>query len=63
VFVFTDGSSVFMCKICNLFSPSKPLLLSHVIETHSNEGGDPDTFIIALKPLTTQEPQSSGKQF
>ncbi|XP_077068608.1 zinc finger protein ZFAT isoform X3 [Siphateles boraxobius] len=48
-----------MCKICNLFSPSKPLLLSHVIETHSNEGGDPDTFIIALKPLTTQEPQSS----
>ncbi|KAI2655242.1 Cytoplasmic dynein 1 intermediate chain 1 [Labeo rohita] len=54
-----DGSSVFMCKICNLFSPSKPLLLSHVNETHSNEGGDPDTFIIALKPLTTQEPQSS----
>ncbi|ROL47804.1 Zinc finger protein ZFAT [Anabarilius grahami] len=54
-----DGASVFMCKICNLFSPSKPLLLSHVIETHSNEGGDPDTFIIALKPLTTQEPQSS----
>uniref|UniRef100_A0A8C1FCF6 Zinc finger and AT hook domain containing n=1 Tax=Cyprinus carpio carpio TaxID=630221 RepID=A0A8C1FCF6_CYPCA len=54
-----DGSSVFMCKICNLFSPSKPLLLSHVTETHFNEGGDPDTFIIALKPLTTQEPQSS----
>uniref|UniRef100_A0A673JCA0 Zinc finger protein ZFAT-like n=1 Tax=Sinocyclocheilus rhinocerous TaxID=307959 RepID=A0A673JCA0_9TELE len=48
-----------MCKICNLFSPSKPLLLSHVTETHSNEGGDSDTFIIALKPLTTQEPQSS----
>uniref|UniRef100_A0A672SEI5 Zinc finger and AT-hook domain containing n=1 Tax=Sinocyclocheilus grahami TaxID=75366 RepID=A0A672SEI5_SINGR len=48
-----------MCKICNLFSPSKPLLLSHVTETHSNEGGDPDTFIIALKPLTTQEPQST----
>uniref|UniRef100_A0A8C2EI12 Zinc finger and AT hook domain containing n=1 Tax=Cyprinus carpio TaxID=7962 RepID=A0A8C2EI12_CYPCA len=48
-----------MCKICNLFSPSKPLLLSHVTETHFNEGGDPDTFIIALKPLTTQEPQSS----
>uniref|UniRef100_A0A8C2J8B7 Zinc finger and AT hook domain containing n=1 Tax=Cyprinus carpio TaxID=7962 RepID=A0A8C2J8B7_CYPCA len=59
VFIFTDGSSVFMCKICNLFSPSKPLLLSHVTETHFNEGGDPDTFIIALKPLTTQEPQSS----
>uniref|UniRef100_A0A671Q2P5 Zinc finger protein ZFAT-like n=1 Tax=Sinocyclocheilus anshuiensis TaxID=1608454 RepID=A0A671Q2P5_9TELE len=48
-----------MCKICNLFSPSKPLLLSHVNETHSNEGGDPDTFIIALKPLTTQEPHVS----
>uniref|UniRef100_A0A673K966 Cytoplasmic dynein 1 intermediate chain 1-like n=1 Tax=Sinocyclocheilus rhinocerous TaxID=307959 RepID=A0A673K966_9TELE len=59
VFTFTDGSSFFMCKICNLFSPSKPLLLSHVNETHSNEGGDPDTFIIALKPLTTPEPQGS----
>ncbi|XP_073703920.1 zinc finger protein ZFAT [Garra rufa] len=57
--VQADGSSVFMCKICNLFSPSKRLLLSHVNETHSNEGGDPDTFIIALKPLTSQEPQSS----
>uniref|UniRef100_A0A672QVZ8 Zinc finger and AT-hook domain containing n=1 Tax=Sinocyclocheilus grahami TaxID=75366 RepID=A0A672QVZ8_SINGR len=55
----TNVSSFFMCKICNLFSPSKPLLLSHVNETHSNEGGDPDTFIIALKPLTTQEPQVS----
>ncbi|XP_016376266.1 zinc finger protein ZFAT-like [Sinocyclocheilus rhinocerous] len=57
--VQADGSSFFMCKICNLFSPSKPLLLSHVNETHSNEGGDPDTFIIALKPLTTPEPQGS----
>lgn len=54
-----DGSSVFMCKGCNLFSPKKTLLLSHVVEAHSSEGGDPETFIIALKPLTTQETQNS----
>lgn len=57
--VHAESATVFMCKICNLFSPSKSLLLSHVTETHTSEGGDPDTFIVALKPLTTQQPQSS----
>ncbi|XP_057195557.1 zinc finger protein ZFAT-like isoform X2 [Triplophysa rosa] len=57
--VHEESASVFMCKICNLFSPSKSLLLSHVTETHTSEGGDPDHFILALKPLTTPQPQSS----
>ncbi|XP_052000064.1 zinc finger protein ZFAT-like [Xyrauchen texanus] len=57
--VHAEGASVFMCKICNLFSPNKSKLLSHVTETHTSEGGDPDTFIIALKPLTTEQPHSS----
>ncbi|XP_066539989.1 zinc finger protein ZFAT-like isoform X2 [Hoplias malabaricus] len=47
----TEGSSVFMCKICNLFSPSKSLLLSHVLETHKKEGDEADGVIILLKPL------------
>ncbi|TRY94758.1 hypothetical protein DNTS_021629 [Danionella cerebrum] len=53
------GSSVFMCKVCNLFSPSEALLLSHVVETHSSEGCDPKTFILALKPLRSQEPEAT----
>ncbi|XP_017327742.1 zinc finger protein ZFAT [Ictalurus punctatus] len=50
-----EGSSVFMCKICNLFSPNKSLLLSHVLEKHTDEGGDAEDIIIPLKPL--QSPQ------
>ncbi|XP_076826313.1 zinc finger protein ZFAT [Brachyhypopomus gauderio] len=54
-----EGSSVFMCKICNLFSPSKPLLLSHVIETHTNTGDDADDVIIPLQPLQPPEAPST----
>lgn len=42
-----------MCKICNLFSPNKSLLLSHVIEKHTDEGGNGEDIIIPLKPLQT----------
>ncbi|XP_022530053.2 zinc finger protein ZFAT [Astyanax mexicanus] len=51
-----DGPSVFMCKICNLFSPNKSLLLSHVLENHTKEGDDAEEVIIPLKPL--QSPQA-----
>lgn len=47
-----------MCKICNLFSPNKSLLLSHVLEKHTDEGGDAEDIIIPLKPL--QSPQVPG---
>lgn len=56
--VFTDESSVFMCKICNLFSPNKSLLLSHVLDEHADRGGDAEDIIIPLKPL--QSPQAPG---
>ncbi|XP_060726877.1 zinc finger protein ZFAT-like isoform X1 [Tachysurus vachellii] len=50
-----EGSSVFMCKICNLFSPNKSLLQSHVLEKHSDEDGAAEDFIIPLKPLHVPE--------
>ncbi|XP_026863072.2 zinc finger protein ZFAT isoform X1 [Electrophorus electricus] len=54
-----EGSSVFMCKICNLFSPSKPALLSHVHETHGDQGDDAEDLIIPLKPLQRPEAPST----
>lgn len=50
-----EGSPVFMCKICNLFSPNKSLLHSHVLEKHADEGGDAEDIIIPLKPLHVPE--------
>ncbi|KAL7874979.1 hypothetical protein SRHO_G00059490 [Serrasalmus rhombeus] len=56
-----EGSPVFMCKICNLFSPNKSLLLSHVLETHTKEESDADDVIIPLKPLQSpQAPPADG---
>ncbi|XP_062394694.1 zinc finger protein ZFAT-like isoform X2 [Sardina pilchardus] len=48
-----------MCKVCNLFSPSKTDLLSHVSEVHNSEGINPDDIIIPLKPLNTQSTEIS----
>ncbi|XP_053104939.1 zinc finger protein ZFAT isoform X2 [Hemicordylus capensis] len=45
--------SIFMCKLCNLFSPSQLELLSHVSEKHTEEGIKVDDIIIPLRPLTT----------
>ncbi|XP_056341267.1 zinc finger protein ZFAT [Oenanthe melanoleuca] len=45
-------NSIFMCKLCNLFSPNKSELLSHVSEKHTEEGTSVDDIIIPLQPLT-----------
>ncbi|XP_033011781.1 zinc finger protein ZFAT isoform X1 [Lacerta agilis] len=45
--------SIFMCKLCNLFSPNQSQLLSHVSEKHSEEGIKVDDIVIPLRPLTT----------
>ncbi|XP_064817334.1 zinc finger protein ZFAT-like [Oncorhynchus masou masou] len=45
-------SSIFMCKLCNLFSPHRAQLLSHVSEKHHTEGLNPDDIIVVLMPLT-----------
>ncbi|XP_035281526.1 zinc finger protein ZFAT-like isoform X5 [Anguilla anguilla] len=56
-----DGASLFMCKICNLFSPSQERLLTHVSENHTIEGVTPDNIIIPLRPLsTTVQPENGG---
>ncbi|KAH0617416.1 hypothetical protein JD844_015596 [Phrynosoma platyrhinos] len=47
------NTSIFMCKLCNLFSPNQSQLLSHVSEKHSEEGIKVDDIIIPLRPLTT----------
>ncbi|XP_061851430.1 zinc finger protein ZFAT isoform X3 [Colius striatus] len=45
-------NSIFMCKLCNLFSPNQSELLSHVSEKHTEEGANVDDIIIPLQPLT-----------
>ncbi|NXI53447.1 ZFAT protein, partial [Chloroceryle aenea] len=45
-------NSIFMCKLCNLFSPNQSELLSHVSEKHTEEGTNVDEIIIPLQPLT-----------
>ncbi|XP_062987234.1 zinc finger protein ZFAT [Elgaria multicarinata webbii] len=45
--------SIFMCKLCNLFSPNQSELLSHVSEKHAEEGIKVDDIIIPLRPLAT----------
>uniref|UniRef100_A0A8B9F0L2 Zinc finger protein ZFAT n=1 Tax=Amazona collaria TaxID=241587 RepID=A0A8B9F0L2_9PSIT len=45
-------NSIFMCKLCNLFSPNQSELLSHVSEKHTEEGTNVDDIIIPLQPLT-----------
>uniref|UniRef100_A0A670JKL1 Zinc finger protein ZFAT n=1 Tax=Podarcis muralis TaxID=64176 RepID=A0A670JKL1_PODMU len=49
----TRNRSIFMCKLCNLFSPNQSQLLSHVSEKHSEEGIKVDDIVIPLRPLTT----------
>ncbi|XP_036904488.1 zinc finger protein ZFAT [Sturnira hondurensis] len=51
-----ENPAIFMCKCCNLFSPSQSELLSHVSEKHSEEGINVDEIIIPLRPLSTPEP-------
>ncbi|KAF0871186.1 ZFAT protein, partial [Crocuta crocuta] len=58
--------NIFMCKCCNLFSPSQSELLSHVSEKHTGEGVNADEIIIPLRPLSTPEPTNprrSGDEF
>ncbi|KAI5281121.1 Zinc Finger Protein Zfat [Manis pentadactyla] len=56
-----ENTAIFMCKCCNLFSPSQSELLSHVSEKHTEEGVNVDEIIIPLKPLSTPEPTNPSK--
>ncbi|NXA51787.1 ZFAT protein, partial [Nothocercus julius] len=51
---FSGVNSIFMCKLCNLFSPNQSELLSHVSEKHTEEGTDVGDIIIPLQPLTAR---------
>lgn len=42
--------SMFMCRLCNLFSPSHTRLLAHCSQLHPQQE-PPDDIIIALQPL------------
>ncbi|XP_037357388.1 zinc finger protein ZFAT [Talpa occidentalis] len=55
------NTAIFMCKCCNLFSPSQSELLSHVSEKHTEEGVNVDEIIIPLRPLSTPEPTNPSK--
>ncbi|XP_060057044.1 zinc finger protein ZFAT isoform X2 [Erinaceus europaeus] len=56
-----ENTAIFMCKCCNLFSPSQSELLSHVSEKHAEEGVNVDEIIIPLRPLSTPEPTNTSK--
>lgn len=56
-----ENTAIFMCKCCNLFSPSQSELLSHVSEKHTEEGVNIDEIIIPLRPLSTPEPTNPSK--
>ncbi|XP_045717471.1 zinc finger protein ZFAT isoform X1 [Phyllostomus hastatus] len=56
-----ENPAIFMCKCCNLFSPSQSELLSHVSEKHAEEGVNADEIIIPLRPLSTPEPANPSK--
>ncbi|XP_034524536.1 zinc finger protein ZFAT isoform X1 [Ailuropoda melanoleuca] len=59
--VLVENTAIFMCKCCNLFSPSQSELLSHVSEKHTEEGVNVDEIIIPLRPLSTPEPTNPSK--
>ncbi|XP_059528334.1 zinc finger protein ZFAT [Myotis daubentonii] len=56
-----ENPAIFMCKCCNLFSPSQSELLSHVSEKHAEEGVNVDEIIIPLRPLSIPEPAPPNK--
>uniref|UniRef100_A0A8C4SPS7 Zinc finger protein ZFAT n=1 Tax=Erpetoichthys calabaricus TaxID=27687 RepID=A0A8C4SPS7_ERPCA len=49
----TRGISIFMCKICNLFSPNQSELLAHFSEKHVTESLNPNDIIVPLRPLSS----------
>uniref|UniRef100_A0A8C4SPQ5 Zinc finger protein ZFAT n=1 Tax=Erpetoichthys calabaricus TaxID=27687 RepID=A0A8C4SPQ5_ERPCA len=48
-----SGISIFMCKICNLFSPNQSELLAHFSEKHVTESLNPNDIIVPLRPLSS----------
>ncbi|XP_045142899.1 zinc finger protein ZFAT [Echinops telfairi] len=56
-----ENTAIFMCKCCNLFSPSQSELCSHVSEKHAEEGLSMDDIIIPLRPLSTPEPPNPSR--
>ncbi|XP_058524439.1 zinc finger protein ZFAT isoform X2 [Ochotona princeps] len=56
-----ENTAIFMCKCCNLFSPSQSELLSHVSEKHREEGVNVEDIIIPLRPLSSPEPPNPSK--
>ncbi|XP_076008865.1 zinc finger protein ZFAT isoform X2 [Genypterus blacodes] len=48
-----SAGSVFMCRLCNLFSPSRSQLLAHCSQLHPQHE-TPDDIITALQPLAAK---------
>ncbi|XP_053289288.1 zinc finger protein ZFAT isoform X2 [Pleuronectes platessa] len=55
------AGSVFMCRLCNLFSPSRPLLLVHCSQEHPQQE-PPGDVIIALQPLASEPVETYSPQ-
>ncbi|XP_010795358.1 zinc finger protein ZFAT isoform X1 [Notothenia coriiceps] len=55
------AGSVFMCRLCNIFSPSRSQLLAHCSQLHPQQEA-PDDIIVSLQPLigeTVETPAES----
>ncbi|XP_029928604.1 zinc finger protein ZFAT isoform X2 [Myripristis murdjan] len=47
------AGTMFMCRLCNLFSPSRSQLLTHCSQLHPQQE-PPDDIIVALQPLPAE---------
>nr|XP_032816704.1 zinc finger protein ZFAT isoform X2 [Petromyzon marinus] len=56
-----SGGALYMCRLCNQFSPNKTRLLSHVTECHPGEDEPPGTIVILLQPLSEAGVANSGQ--
>ncbi|XP_045902011.1 zinc finger protein ZFAT-like isoform X2 [Micropterus dolomieu] len=54
------AGSVFMCQLCNLFSPSRSKLLAHCSQLHPQQV-PPDEIIIALQPLVGEPEETPAE--
>uniref|UniRef100_S4RYM1 Zinc finger and AT hook domain containing n=1 Tax=Petromyzon marinus TaxID=7757 RepID=S4RYM1_PETMA len=55
------SGALYMCRLCNQFSPNKTRLLSHVTECHPGEDEPPGTIVILLQPLSEAGVANSGQ--
>ena len=57
----SPDASMFMCRLCNIFSPSRAQLLVHCSQLHSQHQPAGD-IIVSLQPLAGPEGAQAGPE-